>query len=70
MNRCVYCGAMHTSRAPNLLLKIFDVARSESGELSRDGHRPSSVFTFVGLCFTDAALARVQLLRLAVGNIF
>ena len=26
----------------NLLLKIFDVARSESGELLRDGHRPST----------------------------
>ena len=40
------CGAMHTSRAPNLQLKIFpplDVARSESGELSRDGHRPSTI---------------------------
>ena len=37
------CGAMHTSRAPspNLLLKIFP-PRSESGELSKDGHRPSN----------------------------
>ena len=32
---------MRTSRAPDLLRKIFrrDVARSESGELSKDGHR-------------------------------
>ena len=38
------CGAMHTSRARNLLLNIFrrDVACSGSGELSRDGHRLST----------------------------
>ena len=40
----MYCDARHTSRASNskLLLKIF-IARSEieSGELSKDGHRPS-----------------------------
>ena len=38
------CCAAHLSRS-KLLLKIFrrevDVARSESGELSKDGHRPS-----------------------------
>ena len=35
----------NTSRAPNLLLNIFPftdtVARGESGELSKDGRRPS-----------------------------
>ena len=48
--------AMHTSHAPNLLLKIFrrDVARRESGELSRDGHCPSIsllIYTFAALTY-------------------
>ena len=35
------CDARHTSRAPNCCWKFSAVARSESGELSKDGHRPS-----------------------------
>ena len=39
----IACDARHTSRAPNCSRKFsaVDVARSKSGELSKDGHRPS-----------------------------
>ena len=60
IDRCDRCDAWHTAahRAPNCCWKFsaVDVARSKIGELSRDGHRPS----------TSIATYRLRLVALSI----